>query len=70
MYNFPGMPPNFFIPPWLIGLLAVWEIFWKAVGLWYALKNNQRNWFIAIFILSTLGILPLVYLKFFQEKKK
>lgn len=70
MYNLPQLLPNSNIPLGLIGLLTVWDLFWKAVGLWYALKNNQRNWFVAIFILNTLGILPLIYLKFYQKKVK
>lgn len=59
-----------FIPKEAIALLVVWEFFWKAVGLWYSIKNGQRNWFIAIFIINTVGILPLVYLKFYQNKQK
>lgn len=58
------------IPPQVIGLLFVWEAFWKAVGLWYSIKNSQRNWFVAIFVLNTVGILPLVYLKFYQKRNK
>lgn len=56
-------------PPVLIALLVVWDTFWKALGLWHAIKNNQRNWFVAIFILNTVGILPIVYLRFYQKKK-
>ncbi|RJO61157.1 hypothetical protein C4544_03520 [candidate division WS5 bacterium] len=56
------------IPASIIALLVVWEAFWKAVALWYAILNKQRNWFIAIFVVNTIGILPIVYLKFFQKK--
>lgn len=70
MYNFPQFFSNTSLPVGLIGLVAVWDLFWKAVGLWYALKNNQRNWFVAIFIVNTIGILPLIYLKFYQKKIK
>ncbi|KKR82794.1 MAG: hypothetical protein UU29_C0009G0065 [Candidatus Daviesbacteria bacterium GW2011_GWA2_40_9] len=70
MFNFPGLSNSTFVPPWLISLLVLWDVFWKAVGLWYTIKNNQRNWFVAIFILSSVGILPILYLKFFQQKQK
>jgi len=53
---------------WLIPLV-IWEIVWKGIGLWKSGRNNQLKWFIAIFILNTVGILPIVYLKFFQKKR-
>ena len=56
--------------PFLILILLVWELVWKGYALWKSAKNNQRNWFIAIFILNTFGILPIVYLRFFQKKTK
>lgn len=52
---------------WLIPLL-LWEITWKGIALWKAAKNNQLSWFIIILILNTIGILPIVYIKFFQKK--
>lgn len=52
---------------WLIPLM-VWEMVWKGIALWKAGKNNQLNWFIAILILNTAGILPIIYIKFFQKK--
>ena len=52
---------------WLIPLV-IWEIVWKGIALWKSGRNNQLKWFIAILILNTVGILPIVYLKFFQKK--
>jgi hypothetical protein len=48
----------------------IWEAVWKAVALWKSARNNQLYWFIAILILNTVGILPIVYIAFFQKKKK
>jgi len=53
---------------WLIPLL-IWEIIWKGFALWKAAKNNQRNWFIVMLFLNTAGILPIIYIKFFQANK-
>ena len=53
---------------WLIPLI-IWEGIWKGIALWKAGKHNQLKWFVAIFILNTVGILPIIYLKFFQKKK-
>lgn len=52
---------------WLIPLI-IWELTWKGIALWKCGRNSQLKWFIAIFILNTAGILPIIYLKFFQKK--
>ena len=60
------IPP---IPPLLQFVLLVWSIAWKGIALWNASKNNQRNWFIAILVINTIGILEIVYLLGFAKKK-
>ncbi len=50
--------------------LIIWEAVWKAIALWKSARNNQLPWFIAILVLNTVGILPIVYIVFFQKKKK
>lgn len=55
---------------WLIIALSLLEIILKGIALWKAGRNNQLAWFIIIFIFNTAGILPLIYLLFFQNKKK
>ncbi len=57
-------PFMFFFLPFLI-LLAVWTIAIKGYALWHAAKNGQKEWFIALLILNTIGILELVYLVWF-----
>ncbi len=57
------------IPPILQIVLLAWAIVWKGLALWNAVKNNQRNWFIGILLLNTLGILEIVYLFGFAKKK-
>lgn len=57
------------IPPLLQYVLLVWSIAWKGVALWSASKNDQRNWFIAILVINTIGILEIVYLLGFAKKK-
>lgn len=53
---------------WLLPIL-IWEAVWKGIALWKCGRNNQLKWFIFILIFNTLGILPIIYLKFFQKKK-
>lgn len=61
--NFPN------IPPFILFILFVWSLAWKGFALWTASRLDQRNWFIAILVLNTVGILEIVYLFFFAKKK-
>lgn len=54
----------------LLMILMVRDMIWKAIGLWKAGTKRQLAWFICIFIFNTLGILPIIYLAFFQKKEK
>lgn len=54
---------------WIIAL-AIWDMIVKGFGLWYAARNNQRNWFVALLVFNTAGILPIVYMKFFQKNRR
>ena len=60
------------IPVWILVLLIVliiWETIWKGIGLWKSGRNNQIAWFVYILIFNTAGILPIIYILFFQPKK-
>jgi len=39
------------------------------LALWRAASLKQRNWFVGILILNTVGILEIVYLFLFAKKK-
>jgi len=51
-------------------LIAVWELIWKGIALWKTARNKQKTWFIFILVLNTVGILPIIYLLWFQKKAK
>ncbi len=53
---------------WLIPVL-IWEMVWKGIALWRAGRNNQIEWFVVLLLVNTIGILPIVYLTYFQKKK-
>ncbi len=57
------------IPVAALFALYIWTIALKGFALWRAANLKQRNWFIGILIINTLGILELVYLFFFATKK-
>ncbi len=49
---------------------AIWTIAIKGFALWHAARNSQKEWFVALLIINTLGILELVYLLWFRKDKK
>lgn len=53
----------------LLYFLYIWSLFWKGVALWRAAHYKQRNWFVVILVLSTIGILELIYLFRFSKKR-
>lgn len=70
MYSYPidGLTWNGF--GWIIIVLVVWDIAWKGLAIWKAGRDNQSGWFIALFIINSLGILPILYLYVFSKKDK
>jgi len=61
-----------FSPLWivLIYILIIWSAIWKLIALWKCGRNNQLAWFVVIGILNTAGILPIIYLIWFQKKSR
>lgn len=57
------------IPPLLLFGLFVWSIIWKGLALWRSAKLEQKNWFVAMLILNTVGLLEIAYLFLFAKKK-
>lgn len=58
------------LPEWAIFVLVIWSLVWKGFALWRAARCEQRNWFIAILVLSTAGILEMIYLFVFEKRRK
>lgn len=55
---------------WVFVLIGIWEFVWKGFALWKAAKNDSQGWFIALLILNTAGLLPILYLYVFSKKSK
>ena len=60
--------------PWLIVLLACWEVLWTLTGLWYSARRKDKYWFLAIGLIQLLGVVEIFYLftrtSFFTDCKK
>lgn len=48
----------------IIGLLIliIWDLTWKGIALWFAARKGQNAWFIALLVINSMGILPMIYL--------
>jgi hypothetical protein len=53
----------------LITVITIWSTLLKGIALWGAANLKQRNWFIVMLIVNTIGILELVYLFRFATKR-
>ncbi|MFH1238337.1 MAG: DUF5652 family protein [archaeon] len=53
--------------PWWIYPILIWTLVLKGIGAWKSARNNQLYWFVSFFIFNTVGILPIIYLTWFQK---
>jgi len=53
-----------------LAVVSIWELAWKGIALWRAGRNNHLGWFVAILILNTMGLLPILYIFVFSKPKK
>lgn len=52
-------------------LIAAWSLTWKGIALWFAARNYQKRWFIAMIVINnTLGLLEIVYLIWFRRDRR
>jgi len=54
----------------LLFILVIWVMIWKGIALWKAAQNNSKPWFISLLVLNTVGILEIIYIFFFSDKKE
>ena len=63
---------HIFTNPMLVSLivfLVLWELLWKAKGLWRSARNGDKLWFIVMLVVNMAGILPILYLFVFSKPK-
>ena len=53
----------------IIIILAIWELAWKLTAMWKAGRNNHLGWFIALALINTAGILPIIYIVMNKKKE-
>jgi len=62
-----GVFPEFM--KWVIPFVILDAVL-KGFSLWKAAKKDQTAWFVALFLVNSLGILPGIYLLLNKEEKK
>lgn len=55
---------GFFLP------FAIFDLILKAFALWKSARKGQNIWFIALLMVNSMGILPLIYLILNRETSK
>ena len=64
-----GNLPAATLPPLGVFVIFIWSTIWKGLAMWRAANQGQKNWFIALLIINTAGILDIIYLFYFAKKK-
>ena len=40
----------------------IWSMLWTGLATWKAARRGENIWFIFLFVLNSMGILPIIYL--------
>jgi methionyl-tRNA synthetase len=54
----------------LIIPITIWSLFWMALALWKAARNDSKIWFIILLLVHTMGILDIIYIFLISKKPK
>lgn len=50
--------------------LILWSLLWKGFALWKSARRGESVWFIILLLVNTAGILDIMYLFLFSNKRK
>lgn len=65
-----GMANNSLDGLGLIFPFMLFELVLKGFALWKSAKKDQNVWFIALLVVNSMGILPLIYLVLNRDQEK
>ena len=54
----------------LLLIVLIWSTVWKGIALWKSGRRGQKVWFVVLLILNTVGILEIIYLLIYRNKKE
>lgn len=53
----------------ILVLVMLWILPWKAYALWLSARNEQKWWFVIMFLVNLFAILNIIYIFFISPKK-
>jgi len=65
----PQLAAEIGIPLWLLVVVVLWSLTWKGIAWWHAARKGHMLWFIAFFIVNTVGIFEILYIFLFSKIK-
>jgi hypothetical protein len=66
-----GMNANNFRPEmikWLLVFILI-DVVLRGLSLWRSAQRQEKWWFLALFLVNSLGVLPAIYLLTHKESK-
>lgn len=54
----------------VLGLFVLWTMLWKGLALYRAGSNRSPGWFVVLLVVNTLGILEILYVAFFSQRRR
>lgn len=59
---------NVSLPVLILLIVAqIWSLIWKILACWKSARKGEWLWFIALFVINTLGILEILYIFVFSK---
>ncbi len=59
--------PMIQLNPIVFWILVIWTLIWKGWALWESARRGQKAWFVALFVISSLGVLEAIYIFFIAK---
>lgn len=54
---------------WLVLLMVtIWDLAWRGVAMWRSARSGSIPWFVALLLINSAGILPIVYILFVEPR--
>lgn len=51
----------------ILACVIVWDLVWRGMALWRAARHEQMAWFVALLIINSVGVLPILYILLHRE---
>ena len=62
--------PFIALNPIVFGIVVIWALAWKCWALWESARKGQKGWFLALFVISSFGVLEAIYIFFIAKAHK